>query len=579
MGTIKRDKIKKYNNKSFLSKKGGVKIGDFFRKNLRIKPKSSRPVVNQTEQIKTTLLKNENNSKETEQPSLKYFFYLWKGLNRIVNYYINYRILLNDEWETDKCSFKIYDNKSKKKNKKKSKKKSKQKIIKEINLFGKFDKFGKNDNTNIDIKMKINKEFKLKKKSNPNLSPVHILMEKCQYEDETTVNNNKYDDCIVTVDSFGNKFRCHTKKNFQLFKEGVKIKIQGINDDTFKLIKIVYPSMVDSIDETVIQAGGNSAYLRAIYLLDVLDKKEKVDFLMKKSQLDQSNKFNLDSMINKIVKSKIYKFVSSGSFFFYMNQKSSQLIINFPMFVEPYLDYFRPYHIDTLLSVLDLDLDLEIKDKDIKDIKDIKVIKVHKGYNDLIKKNIDNLDRYINNFALDEIQDILFTGHSLGASIIQLALFYLLAIKKNENLVKNIKKIKLFTSGATRVGNIKWFEWWEKQEFQIFNFCNTNDPYCFTPGIKREKKKEYDSRDIDDFYPVKPILYDYDITNNTYYIVKEEEKKERFFYKHLDYQNYNINFSNSNSEKYYTDIKKRIHEHHNLSQYDKHLPQLIKEIH
>jgi hypothetical protein len=415
---------------------------------------------------------------------------LWKGFNGIVNSYINYKIFLKDGWKTDSCKFFVDD----------------------------FEPFKELDFKSEDAIMVKIKETLAREENNieSNTTIPKLLMEKCNDENDSSIK------CKVTPDSSGDKVRCHLETNYNIFKEGIKIKIPNKDGEFFELVKIIY------LEEIQTQSGGRiDEYINYMYTLDLLNKNNTTkfyehvdDFYKKQKQLPQKQKqFSLVTYVNQ----QIFKYLVNGSFFFYLNETKKKLVINFPMYDEPYLSYFLKYHHKTNLTEPILD-----------------DIRVHNGYNDLVLKHIDEIDKMITIILSEnrEIDYILFTGHSMGSSVIQLTLFYLLAIKKNKILNEKFKNIKLFTTGAPRVGNFKWSKWWSQQGFnnQIFNVYDINDTYAITPGIKNTLP--YQSHEEEDFYPINPILIDYEEKNKSYTIVKDEDKRKQFFNKHFDYLNF-----------------------------------------
>jgi hypothetical protein len=196
------------------------------------------------------------------------------------------------------------------------------------------------------------------------------------------------------------------------------------------------------------------------------------------------------------------------------------------MYNEPYYSFVKKFHDETDMVITEIDSPLDPKIK----------IGIHAGYKKLVEKHIDNLDKMITKILTENplIDYILFTGHSLGASIVQLSLFYLLAIKKNKQLLEKIKNIKLFTTGAIRIGNYALSEWWNIQEFkpQIFNIYGDLDTYAVTPGVGVEKNhKPYTSVNPDDFFPINSILYDSYLKNQ----IVNKEKIIEFNNTHFDY--------------------------------------------
>jgi hypothetical protein len=437
---------------------------------------------------------------------------LWRGFNGIVNSYINYKIFLKDEWKTDSCKFLIDG------------------IDKEFDFKSKEDKDKK-------ILKQLNEEREAKKldfqKTNtkPSLLNIHLLMEKCKSRDNET--------CIVTPDSSGNKLRCHSNENYSFFNKGLKIKIPNKTGENFELIEIIHHIKYQS------QKGGNiDNYIKSVYGLQLLLDPQY--FIEKNKDEENGNEFQPTDY----AKRQISKYLEYGSYFFYLNETKNKLVINFPMYDEPYLSYLSQYHHDTELTTVPI----------------IDDIKVHNGYNDLVLIHIDMIDEMITKILREtpNINYILFTGHSLGSSIIQLTLFYLLAIKKNKLLQSKLKNIKLLTTGAPRVGNYKWFEWWNEQGFkeQIFNIYHIDDTYAITPGVRNTQP--YESDEIDDFYPIIPILLDYNFDEKKHEVVTDETKRNKFFYKHFDY----LNFKN-------TDTYRKISvNNHDLSEYEETLKTL-----
>jgi hypothetical protein len=435
-----------------------------------------------TKKIKFNKLKTKNkNKKQIGGNVTQEDINLWRGFNGIVNSYINYKIFLKDGWKTDSCKFFVDGFEP----------------FKELNFESKDD-----------IMVKI-KETLYREENNIESNPTipKLLIKKCKDEDDSSIK------CKVTPDSSGDKVRCHLETNYNIFKEGIKIKIPNKDGEFFELVKIIY------LEETQTQQGGSiDEYIDYMYNLNLLNTNNTTKFY--KEQKQKGYKFSLV----KYVKQQILKYLVNGSFFFYLNETKKKLVINFPMYDDPYLSYFREYHHKTNLterSILD-------------------GIRVHNGYNDLVLKHIDEIDKMITIILSEnpDIDYILFTGHSMGSSVIQLTLFYLLAIKKNKILIEKFKKnIKLFTTGASRVGNFKWFEWWNQQGFnnQIFNVYDIDDTYAITPGI--ENKPPYQSHEEEDFYPINPILFDYKETDS-YKIVKDADKRKKFFDTHFDYLNF-----------------------------------------
>ncbi len=430
---------------------------------------------------------------------------LWSGFNSIVNSYINYKIFVNDGWRKDECNFKM-DSESN---------------------FKEFD-FKSKDGTLLkklsDEREEKSKKF-VAKESQPFLSIINILMEKCKDSKDAT------DNCIVTPDSSGDKLRCHLKTNFNIFSEGARLKIPINNGEQFTLVKIIYHNDGK-------QFGGDiDGYIKTLYLLDILNQEDKTGFLkeLKSNEL----RFSPESY----VKRQIDKYIKNGSYFCYVSESKKKLVVNFPMYTEPYLYFFGRYHSDTELTTEPI----------------IDGIKVHNGYNDLVRLHIDSLSAFISKILAENpgIEYILFTGHSMGASIIQLTLFYLLEILKNKELIAKLKNIKLFTTGAPRVGNFRWYEWWNNLSIteQIFNFYNINDTYATTPGVRNTIL--YNSDDIDDFYPIKPFLFDYNPAKSKFYVLHDKKKEKNFLYRHFDY----VNFENTSQ------YKKAPARHHDLQEY------------
>ncbi len=431
---------------------------------------------------------------------------LWRGFNGIVNSYINYKIFLKDEWKTDSCKFLIDGFEPFKEFNFTSDKKLLKQLIEEREV----------------------RSLTFKPTSTqPELLTDHVLMEKCKGKDNDT--------CIVTPDSSGNKLRCHLNENYSFFNKGLKIKIPNKTGENFEIIEIIHHMRPKS------QKGGNiDEYIRSVYNLQLLLDPQY--FIEKKIE----SRFKPSDYANR----QISEYLEYGSYFFYLNETKNKLVINFPMYDEPYLSYLSQYHHDTELTTVPI----------------IDDIKVHNGYNDLVLIHIDMIDEMITKILREtpNINYILFTGHSLGASIIQLTLFYLLAIKKNKLLQSKLKNIKLLTTGAPRVGNKNWFEWWNEQEFkeQIFNIYHIDDTYAITPGVRNTQP--YESDEIDDFYPIIPILLDYNFDEKKHEVVTDETKRNKFFYKHFDY----LNFKN-------TDTYRKISvNNHDLSEYEETLKTL-----
>jgi hypothetical protein len=426
----------------------------------------------QTKKIKFNKLKTKNkNKKQIGGNVTQEDINLWRGFNGIVNSYINYKIFLKDGWKTDSCKFFVDG----------------------------FEPF---------------KEFEKKNSEYADVLTDHVLMEKCKDEMDSSIK------CKVTPDSSTDKLRCHLETNYNIFNENIDIKIPNTEEE-FKLIKIIYHKKNES------QVGGNiEKYITSLYSLRLLNDTDTKTFFKEKN--DDEISFNSDNY----AKRKISKYIEYGSFFFYLNKNKNKLVINFPMYGEPYLSYLEAYHHDTKLTISSI----------------LDGIRVHNGYNDLVLKHIDELDKMITIILSEnpDIDYILFTGHSIGSSIIQLTLFYLLAIKKNKILNLKLKNIKLFTTGAPRVGNYAWFKWWNQQGFkdQIFNVYHINDTYSKTPGVKNTPP--YTSNDKDDFYPINPILLDYKSKTKSYKIVNNKTKRATFFYLHFDYLNF------KNTEEYRT---------------------------
>jgi hypothetical protein len=420
---------------------------------------------------------------------------LWRGFNGIVNSYINYKIFLKDEWKTDSCKF-------------------------FVDGFTPFKEFDFRNSEYADILKQLSDERKKRQLNfisndlQPNLLTDHVLMEKCKDEMDSSIK------CKVTPDSSTDKLRCHLETNYNIFNENIDIKIPNTEEE-FKLIKIIYHKKNES------QVGGNiEKYITSLYSLRLLNDTDTKTFF--KEKIDDGRSFNPDNY----AKRKISKYLEYGSFFFYLNKSKNKLVINFPKYDDPYLYYLSAYHDDTELTTSEI----------------LDGIRVHNGYNDLVLKHIDELDKIISSilYQNSNINYILFTGHSIGSSIIQLTLFYLLAIKKNKILNLKLKNIKLFTTGAPRVGNYAWFKWWNQQGFkdQIFNVYHINDTYSKTPGVKNTPP--YTSNDKDDFYPINPILLDYKSKTKSYKIVNNKTKRATFFYSHFDYLNF------KNTEEYKT---------------------------
>lgn len=432
---------------------------------------------------------------------------LWRGFNGIVNSYINYKIFLKDEWKTDSCKFLI-------------------------------DGIDKEFDFNSDEKLleQLDKEIEVRSptfkrtSTQPELLVEHLLMEKCKNKNK----NDNSNTCIVTPDSSGEKFRCHSNMNYNFFKKGLKIKIPNKTGENFELIEIIHHMKPES------QKGGNiNDYINRIYNLQLL---VDPNYFREKTK----SRFFSQNYANR----QISQYLEMGSYFFYLNENKNKVVINFPMYDEPYLSYLSQYHHDTELTKQPI----------------INNIKVHNGYNDLVLIHIDMIDEMITKILSEtpNINYILFTGHSLGASIIQLTLFYLLAIKKNKLLQSKLKNIKLLTTGAPRVGNKNWFEWWNEQEFkeQIFNIYHIDDTYAITPGVLY--KLPYESDEPDDFYPIIPILLEYNFDEKKHEVITDETKRNKFIQHHFDY----LNFKNTDT------YRARGVKNHGLSEYEETLKTL-----
>jgi hypothetical protein len=217
------------------------------------------------------------------------YIYIWRGVNALSNSYINYKILLKDEWKTDSCKFIIGD---------KSSKESKDREM--VPAFEKFarEQLGLKENTNIPVPKAPSNDI-LKKR--PGLGLLLRMPSKLDITLEQRINLNTQictkgdgtrENCIVTIDSKGDYFRCHEKDNYFLFKEGAKIKIPKINDDEFTIIKIINPKIKIEMVGGNQKGGNDEEYFFKLLKLDILDKKD-LDELKKPHILrEKINRFN-----------------------------------------------------------------------------------------------------------------------------------------------------------------------------------------------------------------------------------------------------------------------------------------------
>lgn len=317
--------------------------------------------------------------------------------------------------------------------------------------------------------------------------------------------NNNTDKCVVTPSSDAKKFRCHLKNNYYIFKEGSNIEMQDKNKYT--LINIGFPNIN-------IQKGGEDM-IRYVYL-------EKMFGIINDDIPATSTE------ILEYIRERLLKYLQYGSFLFYLREDKKKLVINFPFYSEPYIFYLRTYMEDTKLTTEPI----------------VNNIKLHNGFNELIKLHIDNIDTLISQIlnTHTEIEEILFTGHSFGASAIQLIFFYLLEIKNNTELKKKLSNVKIITTGAIRLGNKEWTEWWERRDIinNIFNFCFNEDTFAITPGVQSKNTKKYTSESREEFYPIHPkiiIVNNLDRPKSKYSIATPEQIKT-FTNTHFDFMHH-----------------------------------------
>ncbi len=339
--------------------------------------------------------------------------------------------------------------------------------------------------------------------------------------------NNNTDKCVVTPSSDTQKLRCHLKNNYYIFKEGSNIEMQDKNKYT--LINIGFPNINT-------QKGGDNAH----YV-----------YLEKKLGIINDDIPHTTFELQEYIREKLLKYLKYGSFLFYLREDKKKLVINFPYNNEPYSFYLTPYMEDTKLTTESI----------------VDNIKLHNGFNELIKLHIDNIDTLISQIlnTHTEIEEILFTGHSFGASAIQLIFFYLLEIKNNTELKKKLSNVKIITTGAIRLGNKDWAEWWERLDIinNIFNFYFNEDTFAITPGVQSQNTKKYKSELRNEFYPIHPkiiIINNPEGYNSTYSIATPEQIKT-FTNTHFDHMNQEI---------------RSIVRYHNLDLYAMHLITLYK---
>ena len=123
-----------------------------------------------------------------------------------------------------------------------------------------------------------------------------------------------------------------TKKKEYVKFGTTKIRIPKNEGAFYTLIKIIYAN-------SITQEGGGSIedYFVALFESKLVSNNNKKNFSLEK---ENNRRFTEHKYVNK----QIEKYTEFGSYLIYMNSDKTKLIINFPMYGDPYIGTLAKYH-------------------------------------------------------------------------------------------------------------------------------------------------------------------------------------------------------------------------------------------
>lgn len=107
--------------------------------------------------------------------------------------------------------------------------------------------------------------------------------------------------------------------------------------------------------------------------------------------------------------------------------------------------------------------------------------KIHKGFYAYYKNSREEIQNFLKNNYSNDIRKIIFTGHSLGASVSFAAVDYCLDLKYTQYEDEDISKVWCITLGSPRLGDSDFVNRCNKLFPHSFRLVNTNDYVTTVP--------------------------------------------------------------------------------------------------